>query len=158
MSQHIMYWRYSCVLGPPLNGLNGDDRLLVCIYNSPLENSPGCGGSIFSDSNGGTFPVITGPFPMQCVWTIRAPQGQLAIFRMFYLNIGGTYTCDDWGLEVWEPSAPNYTLIATRCNGVYEDYFTSRKNELLVKIHSKRDLSFFYSFFYYSTESELCYG
>ena len=94
---------------------------------------------------------------MQCVWSISAPQGQLATFRMFYLNIGRTYECDEWGLEVWEPSAPSSTLLATRCNGVFEEYFTSRENELLVKIHAERDLELIYSFFYYSTESEFCY-
>ena len=76
---------------------------------------------------------------------------------MWYLNVGVAYTCDDWGLEVWEPSAPNYTLVATQCHGVYEKYYISRGNQLLVKIHTQRDLSLSYSLFYYSTESELCY-
>ncbi|KAI6653224.1 EGF-like domain-containing protein [Oopsacas minuta] len=119
------------------------------------ENPPGCGGSLFTSTTGSTLPIITGPFPLQCEWKITAPQGQLALFRIYYLSLGLPFNCDDWGIEVWDPRAPSYSLLRDQCYGAYEEYTASAGNELLIKIHAERDFKFYYQFFYYAIEDNV---
>ena len=82
------------------------------------------------------------------------PEGELALFRMYYLSFGLTYSCEEWGIEVWDPRAPNYTLVAKQCHGAFEKYVSSVGNEMLIKIRADRDFRFYYSFFYYAVDGK----
>ena len=118
-------------------------------FDVSLENSEGCGGSLFSEPSG-TLPAITGPYPLKCVWKLKVPEGQLALFRIHYLTFGLAYNCEEWGIEVWDPRAPNYTLVAEQCHGVFDKYVSSVGSELWIKIRAETDMGILSSFFHYS--------